>query len=138
MEESPAHRGPRRSFATPSARSAPDGRRSYPQARPSGNDLVRLDPLDDDQLLPAGRAGDEPDGPAGDPQLVGDQTKERLVRGTGDGRRGDMGAKDAVDHALDMVGRGSRGQSDGEADVGVRQDSEQAPQDAQHDQDDEG
>jgi hypothetical protein len=49
-----------------------------------------------------------------------------------------MGPKDPVDDALDMVGPGTRGQTDGEANVDVRQDSEQAPQDAQHDQDDEG
>jgi hypothetical protein len=48
-----------------------------------------------------------------------------------------VGAEGAVDDALDMVGPGSWGQSDGEANVGVSQDSEQAPQDAQHDEDDE-
>src|SRR4051794_25715906 len=49
-----------------------------------------------------------------------------------------MRPEDAVDDAVDMVGARSGSQTDGEANVGVSQDSEQAPQDAQHDQDDEG
>jgi hypothetical protein len=49
-----------------------------------------------------------------------------------------MCPEDSVDHAVDMVGPRSWSQTDGEADLGVRQDSDQAPQDAQHDQDDEG
>ena len=49
-----------------------------------------------------------------------------------------MRAEHAVDDAVDMVGPGSRGQPDGEADVGVSQDSNETPQDAQHDEDDEG
>jgi hypothetical protein len=33
-----------------------------------------------------------------------------------------MGSEDAVHHAIDMVGPGARGQTDGEADVAIRQD----------------
>jgi hypothetical protein len=138
MEEAPAHRGAKRSSATPSARGSSDGGRSYPQAGPPGNDRIRLDALDHDQLLPARRAGDQPDGASGDPKLLGDEPEERLVRGPGNGRCRNVGSKHPVDDALDMVGPGPRGQPDGEADVGVRQDSKQAPQDAQHDQHDEG
>jgi hypothetical protein len=46
--------------------------------------------------------------------------------------------EDPVDDAIDMVGPGTRGQSDGEAGLGVSQDSHEAPQDAQHDEEDEG
>ncbi len=102
-----------------------------------GNDRLGVDSLDDDQLLAARSARDEPDGASADPQLGRDEAQQRLVGGPGDGGRSDVGAEDAVDHAVDMVRPGPGGQSDGEADVVVSQDSEQAPQDAQHDQYDE-
>jgi hypothetical protein len=46
-----------------------------------------------------------------------------LVGRAGDRRCGDVGPKHAVDHAIDMVRPRTRSQPDGEADVGVRQDS---------------
>jgi hypothetical protein len=77
--------------------------RSYPQPRPAGNDRIGLKALDDHQLLPARGTGHEANGPPGDPELVGDQLEQRLVRGAGHGGRCDMGAEDTVDDALDMV-----------------------------------
>ena len=110
--------------------------RSYPQPRPAGNDRRRLQAVDDDELLPTGGARNELDVPARHAELRRQQVQQRLIGRTTHGWRGDASAQDSVDDAVDSVGPGSRGQSDGEADVGVSQDSEQAPQDAQHDQDD--
>ena len=78
--------------------------------------------LDSHQLLATGRARDEADGTTSDAELVGDQAEQRLVGRTGDGGCRDVGAENSVDHAVDMIGSGSRSQSDGEADVGVSQD----------------
>lgn len=115
-----------------------DGRRSYPQPGPPGNDRVGLEAIHDDQLLTAGRARHKANGSARDAELVRDELEERLVRRPGDGGRRHVGAKNPVDDALDMVGPRSWSQTDGEADVGVSQDSKEAPEDAQHDEDDEG
>ena len=117
-------------------RAPPDEPRLYPQARPAGNDRLRVDPVDHDELLAAGRAGHEPDRSARDVELIGEETEERLVRCSGHGRGRHVRPEDPVDHAVDMVGSGSRCQSDGEANLGVRQDSEQAQQKGEDDQDD--
>ena len=74
---------------------------------------------------------------ARDAELVCQQPEEGLVRGAADRRGGDSRPEDPVDHAVDLVGPRTRSQTNGEADVGVSQDSDQAPQDAQHDEDDE-
>jgi hypothetical protein len=99
--------------------------RSYPQPRPAGNDRLRLDALDDDQLLAARGAGHEANGAPTDPQFVGEERQEALVGGTADSRRGDSHAEHAVDHAVDMVGPGTGGQANREANVVISQDSAQ-------------
>ena len=115
--EAIALRGPRRSSATPSARG------SYLQPRPAGNDRLRLDVVDHDELLAARRTGDDPDGASSDADLLGEQLDECLVGGAAVGRCGDTGAEDSLDDSLDSVGPGPRGQADGEPDVGVSQGS---------------
>jgi hypothetical protein len=101
------------------------GRRSYPQARPASNDLLRIDTVDDDELLAAGGPRDESDRALGDTELVGQQSYQRLVRGTTHGRGGDTGPEHAVDDPLDMVESGTRGQANGETDVAISQGSAQ-------------
>lgn len=93
--------------------------------------------VDDHELLAAGLARNEMDVPPRDIEFLGQQPEEGLVGGTADGWCGDPRPEDPVDHAVDMVGPRPRSQTNGEADVGVSQDSDQAPQDAQHDEDDE-
>lgn len=101
----------------------PDESRSYPQARPAGNDGLRLDALDDDQLLASRCPGNEPDGAPPDAEFVGQEPDQCLVRGTADRGGRDMGAKDAVNSAIDEVRPSTWGQSDGESNVGVSQGS---------------
>ena len=81
-----------------------------------------MDALDHDQLLASGGAGDEAHGPAGDPELLGQDADEGLVGGPFDGRGGDTDAEGAVHDAVDSVGCRSWCESDGEADVGICQD----------------
>ena len=98
-----------------------------------GNDRIGLHALDDDELLPTRGAGHETDGAPADAELIGDQPKQRLVRRSGDRGGRDVRPEDPVDHAVDMVGPRSRSQTDGEANVGVRQDSGPAPNGARQD-----
>jgi hypothetical protein len=111
--------------------------RTSPQPRVPGNDRLRLDPDDHDQLLASGRARDKADRASRNAQIVGQEPEQRLVGRPTDRGSGNVCAEHAVDHAVDTVGPRPRSQTDGEADVGVSQDSNQAPQDAQHDEDDE-
>ena len=104
---------------------ASDGPGSYPQPRPAGNDRLRVDALHDDQLLAARGAGHEANGAPTDPKFVGKKRQEALVGGTADRRRRNPHAEHAVDHAVDMVGPGTGGQADREANVVIRQDSAQ-------------
>jgi hypothetical protein len=60
---------------------------------------------------------------APDAQLVGEEPDQRLVRRSSDCGGGDVGPEDAVDRAVDVVRPGTRCQSDGEANVGIRQGS---------------
>jgi hypothetical protein len=113
-----------------------NGARLYPQARPPGNDGLGLNTIDDDELLTPGGSRDETDGADGHFQLLGQQPNQRMVRRAGDRRRGDVSAQHAVNDAIDTVGPGPRCQSDGEANVGGRQDSEQPQEDGQGDEDD--
>ena len=90
-------RGPRLSSGKPSARG------SYPQARIAGNELGRLEAVNDHELLPAGGSRDEPDRPARNVELVRQQAQQRLVgRATDRGRR-DVGPEYAIDDAIDVV-----------------------------------
>ena len=111
--------------------------RSYAEARVPGNDRRRLDVIHDDKLLAPGGPGHEPDRAARHTEVIGQELEQGLVGRPADRGRRDVRPQHAVDDAVDMVGPRSRSQSDGEADVGVSQDSKEAPQDAQHDQDDE-
>jgi hypothetical protein len=54
---------------------------------------------------------------------VRDQQEQGLVGGPTDGRGRDVGAEDAVDDAVDVVGPASGSQTDGEAGLGVSQDA---------------
>jgi hypothetical protein len=101
------------------------GAGSEAQPRPADRDRLCLDAVDDDELLTAGGSGHEADIPAGHTELVGEEAEKGLIGGAGDGRSGDTGPEDPVDHAVDMVRPRTRSQTDGEADVGVRQDSAQ-------------
>ena len=85
------------------------------QAGPPLGELVRSDAVHDDQLLAARRAGHEPHVAACDPELVGEESDERLVRGALDRRGGHPDAEHAVDHTFDTVRQGSRCEADGEA-----------------------
>jgi hypothetical protein len=58
--------------------------RSYPQARVPGNDRLRLDAIDDDQLLAPGCPGDKPDRAARHTDVIGEETEQRLVGGPAD------------------------------------------------------
>ena len=97
---------------------APDGTdRSYPQARPSGNDDVSIHAIDHHELLAAGRPGDDPDVSPGDAELVRQQPHERVVGRPLDSGSRDPCLQDALQHALDSIERGARGEAYGEADV---------------------
>ncbi len=78
-------------------------------------------------------AGHETDGAPADAELIGDQPKQRLVRRSGDRGGRDVRPEDPVDHAVDTVGPRSWSQTDGEANVGVRQDSGPVPTGARQD-----
>ena len=83
--------------------------------------------------------GDEADIAPRDAELIGQQAEQRLVRGALDRRCGDPDPEHSVDHALDMVGYSTRGESDGEARLVLGQGSLQhgAHQHAQDHEDDE-
>ena len=55
----------------------------------AGQRRLRLDAVDDDQLLAAGRAGHDPDVASGDPELIGEEADQRDIRGALDGRGAD-------------------------------------------------
>lgn len=74
-------------------------------------------PVDDDELLPTGCTRHDPHVALGDAELRGDHPDERRVRGAFDGGGTDPGPEHAIEHAIDMVGRRSRGETDGEANV---------------------
>src|SRR3954471_15611942 len=119
--------------------SASAERPSDPQPRPARGDELGRDVVDDDELLTPGSAGDQPDVTASDAELERDQPEQRLVRGTFDRGCGDADAKDAVDDAVDRVGRRTWRQANGETDFVLVQGSEHgAPEDAEDDEDDEG
>ena len=115
--------GPWATLRSEGAPATPSARGSYPQPRPAGNDSLRVDAIDDDELLASGGTCDEAHGASPDTQLLGEEPQQRLVGGARDRGRGDSSAKDAVADAVDSIGPGSRGQSDGETDVGPGQDS---------------
>jgi hypothetical protein len=98
------------------------GTESYAQAGPPGNDRVGLETVHDDQLLPAACPGDDPHVPPRDPELVGEQAHQGVVRGTLDGRGADADTKHPLDDAIDTVSGRARRQADGEADVDLTQD----------------
>ena len=91
-------------------------------------DGLRVDPVDDDELLATRRAGHDPDVAPGDAELVGDEPDQGVVGGALDGRGADPGAQDPVHDAIDAVSRRPRRETDGEADVG----GDSRPQKARH------
>lgn len=88
------------------------------QAGPAREDGRRVDAVDDDELPPACGAGDEAHPAPRDPELPRDQADERDVRVPIHGGRPDACDEHAVDDPVDMVRPGTRGEPDGEADVG--------------------
>jgi len=81
---------------------------SYPQPRPAGNDQVRIETIDHDQLLAAPRPGDDPDIADGQAELVGQEPDECRVGGALDGRSRDADLQNAVGDTLHARGRGTR------------------------------
>jgi len=110
--------------------------RLYPQARPAGNDGLGLDPVHDDQLLASSGAGDQADRPQRHVELVGEQTQQGVVGRPADRRCRHPRPEHPFLDAIDTIGPGSRCQSDGEANVGARQDSEQPKENGQEDEHD--
>jgi hypothetical protein len=76
---------------------------SEAQVRPPLEDAVGVDVVDDDELRPARRPGDQADVPTRDVQLLRQQAQQGLVRRPLDRRRGDARAQDPIGNALDAV-----------------------------------
>src|SRR3954454_8874387 len=99
----------------------PSAGRSYPEARPPGNDRIGVDTVDHHELLAAGRAGDDLQVATRDAEIVGEDPQECRIRRAVDGRSHDPDLEHSVDHALDALDRGTRGEADGETDAGETQ-----------------
>lgn len=97
-------------------------RGSYPEPRPAGNEGRPVHALDDHQLLPVRRPGDDPDIASRDLERVGQALEQCRVRRAFHGRRGHPHSEYAIEDALDPGRGGSRREPDGEPDVGGAQD----------------
>jgi hypothetical protein len=84
--------------------------------------VLGLDPVHDHELRAARGTRDQSDVALGNPELIGDEAEQRLVRGSIHRRRGDAHPQDPVGDPIDTIGTAARRQADGEADVVVAQD----------------
>ena len=96
--------------------------RSDAEAGPASLHGSGIDIVDDDHLLSALGAGDDPNVPTRDPERIGDEADQSAVRGTFHGRGGHPGSKDAVNDAVNAVVCRPGGQAHREADIGRGQD----------------
>ncbi len=96
--------------------------RSEAEAGPASLHGSGVDVVDDEHLLSALGAGDDPDVPTRDPERIGDEADQGAVRGTIHGRGGHPGSKDAVHDTVNAVVRCPGGQAHREADIGRGQD----------------